>query len=139
MLSERCSKMFCHNSGSEVMSTLKRRLSQYNLKRKKVDVDLSYVAEIDTKRAGWPRHHFWLQPRDVAYIGCVVWLVIPLTKVRPSWRRRAKRHKLKRRKYNSPGPNYYWHVDGNDKLKPFYFPIRGAVDCYRVFKMIQRS
>ena len=72
MLSERCSKMFCHNSGSEVLSTLKRRLSQYNLKRKKVDVDLSYVAEIDAKLAGWPRHHFWLQPRDVAYIGCVV-------------------------------------------------------------------
>ena len=41
-----------------------------------------------------------------------------------------KRHKLKRRKYNSPGPNYCWHVDGNDKLKPFGFPIHGAVDGY---------
>ena len=27
-------------------------------------------------------------------------------------------------------PNYCWHVDGNDKLKPFGFPIHGAVDGY---------
>ena len=40
------------------------------------------------------------------------------------------RHKLKRRKYNSSGPNYCWHVDGNDKQKPFGFPIHGAVDGY---------
>ena len=39
---------------------------------------------------------------------------------------------MKKRKYNSPGPNYYWHVDGNDKLKPFGFPFHGTVDGYRV-------
>ena len=37
---------------------------------------------------------------------------------------------MKRRKYNSPGPNYCWHVDGNEKLKPFDFLIHGAVDGY---------
>ena len=31
--------------------------------------------------------------------------------------------KLKRRKYNSPGPNYCWHVDGNDEQKPFRFSL----------------
>ena len=40
------------------------------------------------------------------------------------------RHKLKRRKYNSPGPNYCWHVDGNDKQILLGFPIHGAVDGY---------
>ena len=40
------------------------------------------------------------------------------------------RHKLKRRKYNSSGPNYCWHVDGNDKQKPFGFPVHGDVDGY---------
>ena len=28
------------------------------------------------------------------------------------------RHRLKRRVYSNPGPNYAWHIDGHDKLKP---------------------
>ena len=43
--------------------------------------------------------------------------------------RRSKR-KLKRRKYHCKGPNYIWHIDGYDKLKPFGFCIRGAIDGY---------
>ena len=34
---------------------------------------------------------------------------------------RRKRRKLRRRKYFSAGPNYSWHTDGHDKLKPFGF------------------
>ena len=41
-----------------------------------------------------------------------------------------KRHRFKRRKYLSLGPNYLWHMDGYDKLKPFGFGIHGAVDGY---------
>ena len=26
------------------------------------------------------------------------------------------------------GPNYVWHCDGYDKLKPFGFPIHGCID-----------
>lgn len=40
------------------------------------------------------------------------------------------RHKLKRRQYISAGPNYTWHLDGYDKLKPYGFPIHGATDGY---------
>ena len=29
-----------------------------------------------------------------------------------------KRRRLRRRKYTSPGPNFVWHIDGHDKLKP---------------------
>ena len=50
-----------------------------------------------------------------------------------------KRHKLKRRKYNSPGPNYCWHVDGNDKLKPlasqFMVLLMATVAGYCVFML----
>ena len=35
-----------------------------------------------------------------------------------------------RRKYTSVGPNYMWHIDGYDKLKPFGFAIHGAIDGY---------
>ena len=30
--------------------------------------------------------------------------------------------------YINRGPNFAWHIDGNDKLKPFGFAIHGAID-----------
>ena len=38
--------------------------------------------------------------------------------------------RLRRRIYRNPGPNYAWHIDGHDKLKPFGFAIHGAIDGY---------
>ena len=40
------------------------------------------------------------------------------------------KYKLKRRLYKVPGPNFIWHVDGYDKLKPFGFAIHGCVDRF---------
>lgn len=39
-------------------------------------------------------------------------------------------HRFRRRKYISKGPNYTWHIDGYDKLKPFGFAIHGGIDGY---------
>lgn len=41
-----------------------------------------------------------------------------------------KKHRLKRRKYFSPGPNFLWHIDGYDKLKAYGFAIHGWIDGY---------
>ena len=41
-----------------------------------------------------------------------------------------KQHKLARRSYCNKGPNYLWHIDGNDKLKPFGLCIHGAIDGF---------
>ena len=41
-----------------------------------------------------------------------------------------KAHRLKRRVYRNPGTNYSWHIDGYDKLKPWGFPIHGAIDGF---------
>lgn len=41
-----------------------------------------------------------------------------------------KKRVLKRRRYINPGPNFAWHIDGYDKLKPFGFAIHGAIDGY---------
>ena len=38
--------------------------------------------------------------------------------------------RLKRRKYRTNGPNEVWHIDGNDKLKPFGFCIHGCIDGF---------
>ena len=40
------------------------------------------------------------------------------------------RHKLKRRQYIAKGPNFVWHLDGYDKLKPFGFCVHGAIDGF---------
>ena len=39
-------------------------------------------------------------------------------------------HRLRRRKYLSKGPNWCWHLDGYDKLKPYGFPIHGCIDGF---------
>ena len=40
------------------------------------------------------------------------------------------RNRLKRRIYIFKGPNYMWHIDGYDKLKPFGFAIHRCMDGY---------
>ncbi|KAJ8377196.1 hypothetical protein SKAU_G00077760 [Synaphobranchus kaupii] len=42
--------------------------------------------------------------------------------------RRSRR--LNRRAYFTKGPNFVWHVDSYDKLKPFGICINGAIDGY---------
>ena len=41
-----------------------------------------------------------------------------------------KRHCLRRRLYYAKGPNWVWHMDGYDKLKPYGLCIHGAIDGY---------
>lgn len=41
-----------------------------------------------------------------------------------------QRRRLKRRDYVNPGPNFVWHIDGYDKLKPYGFAIHGAIDGF---------
>ena len=36
------------------------------------------------------------------------------------------RRAFRRRLYSVQGPNYMWHLDGYDKLKPFGFALHGA-------------
>ena len=43
---------------------------------------------------------------------------------------RRLRHRLRRRKYSAKGPNFVWHIDGYDKLKPYGLCIHGCIDGY---------
>ncbi|XP_046840005.1 uncharacterized protein LOC124434166 [Xenia sp. Carnegie-2017] len=51
-----------------------------------------------------------------------------LREICPEGTERRRAHRLKRREYRNPGPNYAWHCDGYDKMKPFGFPIHGCID-----------
>ena len=118
------------------LSRLKRRLSRYNLKRNKTEADLTDVERLIQNELDGPgsitgyrgmwhtlrvKYGLCIQREEVASLS---------KRLDPAGVAERKRHKFKRRKYTSPGPNYCWHVDGNDKLKPFDFPIHGAVDGY---------
>ena len=47
----------------------------------------------------------------------------------PEGVQRCSRHGLQRRQYHSKGLNFIWHLDGYDKLKP-WFCIHGCIDGY---------
>lgn len=54
-----------------------------------------------------------------------------LKELDPEGTKLRKGHQLKRRVYHNRGPNDSWHIiDGYDKLKPFGFPIHGAIDGF---------
>ncbi|KAJ8001176.1 hypothetical protein DPEC_G00188560 [Dallia pectoralis] len=41
-----------------------------------------------------------------------------------------RRRRLNRRQYFSQGPNFIWHIDSYDKLKPYGICINGCIDGY---------
>ena len=119
------------------LSTLKRRLKQYELKRKTGDeVSDNELMEIIRKEIDGPScvsgyRTLWHTLR-LKYRMCVPRARVQalLKEIYPVGTEQRKRHRLKRREYKSPGPNQCWHVDGYDKLKPFGFPVHGAIDGY---------
>lgn len=44
-----------------------------------------------------------------------------------------RRHRLRRRMYANFGPNFLWHMDSYDKLKPYGICINGAIDGFSRF------
>ena len=41
-----------------------------------------------------------------------------------------KRRRSHRRRYVADGPNFVWHLDEHDKLKPFGFSMHGCIDGF---------
>ena len=39
-------------------------------------------------------------------------------------------HRLQRRRYCTPGPNFLWHLEGWNKLKPYGFCVHGCIDGF---------
>ena len=53
-----------------------------------------------------------------------------LREIDPEGSNERRSHSLKWREYNNLGPNFCWHVDGYDKLKPHGFPIHRCIDGF---------
>lgn len=125
-----------YNGIAMSISTLKRRLSLYGFKRNKKDIDMSDVeglirhelngpGSVSGYRGMWHtlriKYNVHVPRKEVECL---------MRKVDPVGVEERKRHKLKRHKYVSPGPNHCWHIDGYDKIKPFGFAIHGGIDGY---------
>ncbi len=123
-------------SQQQVNVDSKRNLKLYDLKRKNVTNDEDSIisaiqCELDGPSCVAGYRSLWHTLR-IKY-----GLILSRNKVQhllkaldPEGAEERQRRKLKRRTYSSHGPNDCWHVDGYDKLKPFGFPIHGAIDGY---------
>lgn len=72
----------------------------------------------------------WHKLRNEGTLVSREFVSLTLKEIDPDGVELRKRRRLKRRTYVNPGPNYAWHMDGYDKLKPYGFPIHGAIDGF---------
>ena len=43
---------------------------------------------------------------------------------------KRRRRRVRRSKYHSSGPNFFWHIDGHDKPQPYGISIHACGDGY---------
>ncbi|CAB3978133.1 RNA-directed DNA polymerase from mobile element jockey [Paramuricea clavata] len=122
-------------------STLLRRLKKYCLMRRGVTNKDSFentflqvqrhIAELINRPSSSMGYRTLWHALELEGI-CVPRVIVQdlLKEMDPEGAELWKRHRLKRRAYHNPGPNYSWHIDGYDKLKCWGFPIHRAIDGY---------
>lgn len=122
------------------LRTLKRILLQERLFRRKRKSDLLEVALFlleECQQSGQMHGYKTMHLKCIQNNYCVsqedIRLLLHIVDPRGIAIRR--RHRLRRRKYRNPGPNYVWHIDSYDKLKPFGICINGAIDGFSRFML----
>lgn len=113
--------------------TLKRRLRQYGLARRRrspslltvwnlIHAELQGPGRLGGYRAMWRllrRKHRVIIPQETVRL--------ILRQIDPVGVMNRRQHRLQRRTYTSLGPNFTWHCDGYDKLAPYGIFISGSV------------
>lgn len=122
-------------------NTLLRRLKQYGLKRrgmvdeetfndKFLKVQRRFTELISGSCSSFGYRSIWhiLELEGLRVPRVIVQDL--LKEMDPEGTELRRKHCLKRRMYQNPGPNYAWHIDCHDKLKAWGFPIHGAIDGF---------
>ena len=126
-----------HHNHNISYSTLLRRLKQYGFSRRKqpsedllrdVRKRIKEIIDGPGSLGGYRTVWHTLELEGLRVPRIVVQEIVK--ELDPEGSELRKSHCLKRRQYHNPGPNYAWHVDGYDKLKPWGFPIQGCIDGY---------
>ena len=115
------------------LRTLKRRISSYGLKRKNANSDVQAVRrriqqKLDGSGCLVGYRSMWHTLRMEGYMVPRVVVQTLLKEMDPEGCKQRRAKRLKRRIYSVPGPNFCWHIDGYDKLKPYGFAIHGCID-----------
>ena len=120
------------------LSTLKRWLRQENLVRRPLagrrspqrDIVNAIAKELGSSGSniGYRKMHRYL-PTKAMICRCED-VRVTVKELDPEGVSLRRRRRLHRRKYISKGPNYTWHIDGHDKLKPFGFSVHGCIDGF---------
>ncbi|XP_053302891.1 uncharacterized protein LOC128461802 [Pleuronectes platessa] len=117
------------------LSTLRRHLSSLRLFRRKDYSDLLDVAVFlqDQLSEYGMLHGYKMMHLKSIQVGYVVTqeTIRHLLKILdPRGVELRRRKRLRRRLYQNPGPNFLWHIDSYDKLKPYGICINGAIDGF---------
>ena len=117
------------------LRTVKSRLSSLVLFRRK------YLQSVDVRRAVVQE----LQGPDQLFGYRTMWQVLKnkyrlnakrsdvmrlMAETNPAGTEARRRRRFARHNYHSLGPNYIWHADGYDKLKPFDFGVSGCINGF---------
>lgn len=95
------------------------------------DIVLALLEELDESGSCLGYKSMWYRLRTTYGLQLRRDSVLKLLRIAdPAGVEARSRRRLRRRKYVVPGPNFLWHVDGYDKLKPFGFAIHGGVDGF---------
>ena len=121
------------------MRTLKRWLKILRLKRHRVvdeapleDIVSAILKEMDEyvgSRVGYRGMTRRLRMRHNLVVTRNT-VMRALRVIDPQGVENRRRHRLQRRRYSTPGPNFLWHLDGWDKLKPYGFCVHGCIDGF---------
>lgn len=121
------------------LSTLKRRLRQMNLVRKEScmaqpvsDENLKKAIQKEISGSGCfvGYRKMWSRLRKRGLTVNRERVMNLLRELDPEGVESRRRKRLRRRVYHTEGPNYVWHIDGHDKLKPYGFSIHAGIDGF---------
>lgn len=120
------------------LSTLKRRLSSMQLRRRQLpgipENRREVKAAIEEELGGSGRfigyRKMWWRLKQKGLVVRRETVREMLVELDPIGVETRREKKLRRRVYSGNGPNFIWHIDGHDKLKPYGFSIHGCIDGF---------
>lgn len=117
------------------LRSLKRRLAKLKLYRRKKYTsveDLVPFFQKHLERSGQLHGYRWFHLKCLQNNFVVIQETVRqlLSCMDPNGVEIRKRKRLRRRQYTNRGPNYLWHIDSYDKLKPYGICINGCIDGF---------
>ncbi len=121
------------------LSTLKRRLQDLQLRRRSSshvhvvsadELKLAIQEELVGSGCVVGYRKMWKRLKSQGLIVKRSRVMQCLRELDPEGVNDRTKKRLRRRAYHSKGPNFTWHIDGHDKLKPFGFSIHACIDGF---------